>query len=78
MENSVIYAIGLLIAKEVISAVVEYFKNKNKSESELKIAVVRLTHDVERLSEKIDDLLRLKGDVNNLWAKLRDSTPPQG
>lgn len=77
---SVLGAIGLLVLKELIAAVVLYFRSKNQAIMELQMTCRDLGKDVKTLTEKLDSVMRLKADVDYLFKAHRANggpVPPQ-
>lgn len=68
---SVLGAIGLLVMKELIAAVANYFGKKNKESQDTALAINTLTIKVANMDDKLDQILRLKEDVSSLHEKMR-------
>lgn len=69
--ESILAVIGGLILREVVSAIVSYIKNRNNSITDLQTALTENTYEMKAIKEKLEELTRLKRDVDELFRRSR-------
>lgn len=71
--ESILAVIGGLILREIVSSIASYFKSRNNAITDLQKALTENTYEMKSIKEQLQDLARLKTDVNELFRRSRDS-----
>lgn len=66
-EKGILAVIGGLILREIISAIVSYVKSRNSTIDELKEALSQNTYELKSIRSNLEELTRLKRDVDSLF-----------
>lgn len=72
LSTGVIVALVSVVATQVISIIITVLFSRGKSIKENTHAIIKLTTQMEIVIKSIEDMPKLKGDVNSAFKKIRE------